>query len=150
MTTLAERFAKSQGQPQEVDGVLVENIYRRSVSNGQVVRVRRVQATTAPTQGLRLKLDKGSVVVGGRKHKDVVLWADTAPTDVEVVCDAGEASSAQLRAWNCWKDDDGVMQAWLGDAGMVIDEDGQRVLIRCGDGTHPFAPRDLEIELLFE
>ena len=85
MTTLAERFAKSQGQPQWVDGVLVEAIYLRSVSKGQVVRILRVQATVVPTQGLRLKLDKGSVIIDGRKYKDVVLWADTAPTEVEVV-----------------------------------------------------------------
>jgi hypothetical protein len=149
MNTLSERFAKSEGRPLEVNGVLVESIYRRSVSQGQAVRIRRVQATAMPVQGLRLKVDKGSVVINGRKHKDVILWADTAPDNVEVVCETGKASTAELRVWNCWKADDGVMQAWIGDAGMVIDEDGQRVSIRAGDGTHPFAPRDLQVELLF-
>jgi len=108
-----------------------------------------LNATADPAQGLRLKVDKGSVVVDGRKYKDVVLWADSAPADVEVTCDTGKNSTAELRVWNCWKEDDGVMQAWLGDAGMVIDEHDQRVSIRCGDGTHPFDPRDLEVELLF-
>jgi hypothetical protein len=149
MTTLAERFARSQGQPQEVNGVVVQNIYRRIVSQGAVVRVRRVQATASPTQGLRIKVNKGSVLINGQKHKEVVLWADSAPASLEIVCDTGKAPSAELRAWNCWRDEDGVMQAWLGDAGMIIQEDEQRVSLRCGDGTHAFDATDLEVELIF-
>src|ERR1044071_9519144 len=112
MTTLAERFAESQGRPQEVNGVIVQNIYRRAVSQGQMLRIKRLRATASPTQGLRLKIERGFVTVNGRNEKDVVLWADSAPADVEVVCDTGKASTGELRAWNCWRDGDGVMQAW--------------------------------------
>ena len=150
MPNLAERFAESKGRPLEVDGVLVHAIYRRVVTPGELVRIRRVHAVSSPTQGLRLSLKKGLAEIDGQKLKDVVFWADTAPSHVEVVCHTGKASSAELCVWNCWKKDDGVMHAWLCDAGMVIEEEGPRVSIHCGDGTHPFAPRDLEIELMFE
>lgn len=149
-TTLAERFAKSRGEPQDVGGTLVHNIYRRLVAAGEALRVRRIRAVAAPVQGLRVKVDKGTMTVNGRELQDVVLWADSAPSEVELVCHTGKHATGELRVWNCWKERDGVMQAWLGDAGMTIEDGRERVGIRCSDGTHPFEPSDFEVELLFE
>jgi hypothetical protein len=146
--TLAELFTRSRGAPQDVGGVPVHNIYRRAVSDGQVVLIRRIHAAASP-QGLRVKVDKGAIEVNGRKLKDVVLWSDGSPQEIEIQCDIGKRTTGELRVWNCWKDEKGVMQAWLGDAGIVIDETEDRVELRCGDGTHRFDPKDLVVELRF-
>ena len=94
--TLAERFERDGGAPQEVEGVLVHGMYRRSVADGARVRLRRRHAIATPVQGIRLKLDKGKLVVNGQDLGDVVLWADTAPEDVELICKTGK-----IRRLNC-------------------------------------------------
>lgn len=52
--------------------------------------------------------------------RSIVLWADTAPPEVsvEVISD----KTAELTLWNCWRDEHGVTQAWIGEGGMVIYE----------------------------
>lgn len=133
--TLAERFKREMGSAQEVEGVPVHNMYRRTVSNGARLCVRRLRALATPVQGIRLKLNTGTITVNGVELKDVVLWADTAPTDVEVICNTGESPEGELRVWNCWRDPDGTMQAWLGDAGIVVEEADGRILLRCSSGA---------------
>jgi hypothetical protein len=41
------------------------------------------------------------------------------------------------------------MQAWIGDAGMLIDEEGDRVRLRCSDGVGGISFTDLVVELEF-
>jgi hypothetical protein len=41
------------------------------------------------------------------------------------------------------------MQAWIGDAGMIVEAFEHRTRLKCGDGSHPFSPTDLEVELKF-
>jgi hypothetical protein len=147
--SLSERFARDRGAPQQVDGQTVQNIYRHRISSGQQVHIRRIQSVASPVQGLRLKVDQGSLLVNGQKLKDVVLWADSAPAEVHAICESRSAS-VELRAWNCWRDSAGTMQAWIGDAGMVIEEIGNRARLKCSAGSHPFSPADLEIEIEFE
>jgi hypothetical protein len=148
-TTLADRFAQSLGQPQEVDGMIVQNMFRRDIVDGQVVHVRRRRASGRLVQGLRLKVEKGTVRVNGQEVKDAVLWADSAPDEVELICHTGKRSNCELRVWNCWRDEGGIMQAWIGNAGIVVRETGDAVEILCSDGTHQFDPSDLEVELRF-
>ena len=147
--TLAERFARDAGAPQDVDGRVVHCIYRHEVVSGQRVHVHWVRAVERPVQGLRLKLSTGTLLVGGESLEDVVLWMDTAPVDVELVCKV-QPFRAELRVWNCWRDEQGVMQAWLGDAGMIVEESRNRTLLRCSAGSHAFSPIDLEVELEFD
>ena len=150
-TTLGERFAETNGEPLVVRGTLVHNMYRRKVSNQTVLRVHRSFAKTKPKQGIRIKVAQGAIVVNGQAQTDAVLWADSAPNDVKVLCETGKSSAGELRVWNCWMDEEGVMQSWIGDAGMVIEgEDTERVSFACSDGTHSFAPSDLTFELLFD
>lgn len=146
--SLAERFAKSKGAPQNVDGLIVHSIYRRQISAGARVRVRRVSAAAGSVQGLRIKMDNGFLLVNERRRKDVVLWSDTAPAEVEVVCEP-RGAVGELRAWNCWRDAEGTMHAWIGDAGIVVEEAEAIVRLRCSAGYHPFAPSDLEVVLTF-
>lgn len=149
MRTLAERFVLNEGQPLEVEGVLVHSIFRRAVSHGEVVRVRFVHKTQTPPQGIRFKVEGGSVEVRGQRLEDVVCWAETAPDEFEIRCSTGEAEQAQFLAWNCWRDENGTTHAWLGDAGFTAEQDGQKAVLRCSDGTPGFDPTDLVLELVF-
>lgn len=51
---------------------------------------------------------------------DVVLWTDTMPQSVVLQCLTTKLS--ELRVWNYWRDERNVTQAWIGNAGMVIEE----------------------------
>lgn len=147
--SLSERFARDRGAPQQVDGQTVHGIFRHKITSGQRVHIRRIQCVASPVQGLRLKVDQGSLLVNGQKLKDVVLWADSAPAEVHAICQS-RSPSVELKAWNCWRDSAGTMNAWIGDAGMVVEEIGNRARLKCSGGEHPFSPVDLEIELEFE
>ena len=148
--TLAERFAESKGAAQRVDEQIVHNVFRRQVARGERVRIRWLAAVDSPRQGIRLQVDQGRVKVAAEEVKDVVLWADTSPEVVEFSCETGKQQSGELLLWNCWTDEAGVMQAWIGDAGMVFDDSAARVRVRCSDGTHKFEPSDLVFEVEFD
>ena len=147
---LAERFARDRGAPQVVDGVTVHNSFRHTVMRGSRVHIRRLAATTSAVQGLRVKLLKGGFLrVNNQRSKEVVLWADTSPEDLEILC-APSTETAEFIAWNCWRDAKGIMQAWIGDAGIVIEGSDNTFLLRCSAGYHRFSPTDLDIELRFQ
>jgi hypothetical protein len=135
--TLAERFARDRGAPQEVDGVVVHNIYRHKIGNGDRIRIRRLRAVSAPPQGLRLKVDRGTLLINEQELKEPVLWAETAPEGVEAICKMSGATG-ELRIWNCWQNTAGITQAWVGG-----------VLLKCSAGSHPFSPTDLEMQVQF-
>jgi hypothetical protein len=131
---LAEQIAHARGAPIRVGDVDVYGLYRIPVSRGQAIRVRRVTAVSWPTQGLRLKLDAGLISIGGQNLGDIVLWADSAPEEVELTCNTtGERGI--LKLWNAWRDERGATQAWIGNAGIVVEPHGDLVTLRCSDGV---------------
>lgn len=147
---LADRFVAEEGGPVELEGKLVHSIYRRQLREGMRVRVVRCSAAPAgPTAGLRLKLHRGRLRVGTETLADIVLWSDTSPEQVTIECEPA-GGRAELRAWNCWRDEQGVMQAWLANAGMLVQEEGDVVILRCSSGPGGVSFGDLVVELRFE
>jgi hypothetical protein len=118
--TFAEEFARTQGKPIDVGGRSVVAMLRHQVHAGDRVRVVWRRSVDAPIQGIRIKLQGGTLTIDGKELADVVLWHDTAPRESVIVCNAKQ--SAELRVWNCWRDDRGVMQAWVGNAGMRVEK----------------------------
>lgn len=125
--TFAEEFARAHGNPIEAGGRTVVSILRHPVRSGDQVRIVWRKSIPSPVQGIRLKLQGGSLAIDGVKFADVVLWRDTAPHESVIVCNASR-STGELRVWNCWRDDRGVMQAWVGNSGMVVEERDARAL----------------------
>ncbi|MHA7683083.1 hypothetical protein [Cupriavidus sp. PET2-C1] len=39
-----------------------------------------------------------------------------------------------MKAWNVWRVD-GVIQAWIGNAGMIVEGNAEKIKFRCSDGT---------------
>ncbi|TCV78213.1 hypothetical protein [Sulfurirhabdus autotrophica] len=147
--TLAERFIAENGAAVVVDGVTVVNMYRRPVKHEQKIALHVLSAVQQPIQGLRIKLSEGTIRINNQDLKEVVVWLDTAPPDLEFLCNPKNGSSSELRVWNCWRDSNGVMQAWLGNAGIVAEETAKSVTLRCSTGTGVFDPSQLRVELQF-
>lgn len=148
--TLAERFARDQGSPQQVGDELVHGIYRRKVQAGTQISVRLRSGKTEPVQGVCMKLHRGQLAVESVSAAEIVLWTDTAPKDSSIRVASVKGDEAELRVWNCWLGSHGSTDAWLGDAGMVIVEAGDTVTLRCSDGRPGFSSSDLIVELAFE
>jgi hypothetical protein len=56
-----------------------------------------------------------------------------------------------LRAWNVWCDPAGTMQAWIGNAGMIVREGSAgEVVLCCSDGFGEASVDDLVVTLVFQ
>jgi hypothetical protein len=145
---LSERFAQSRGRPIRLGDLEVHMIYERRVGPGDSIRVRRAAAKPSPVQALRLKTEMGKLLVHGQALEDVVLWSDTAPNETILVAEVPKKGTT-LKIWNAWRDSHGTMQAWIGDAGMLIQEERDRVRLRCSDGMGGVCFDDLVVEVEF-
>jgi len=143
--TLNERLAESKGAPFEYEGVTVHGIYRREVHPGDVLQVRFVRRKPTIREGLQLKIERGKLLVNGESLKSGVLWMDTAPEVVEIVCQPPR-SGATLSLWNAWERD-GIMHAWLGNAGMLVEQRDDTVVLKCSDGVGDPDFQDLVVQL---
>lgn len=98
-----------------------------------------------------MKVCGGKFSIGEAGKADlnnVVLWRDTAPDEAVFVCHSRKV--AELRVWNCWRDDRGVMQAWIGNAGMRVSElDTNAVRVECNSRSE-VTFSDLVFDLVFE
>jgi len=80
--------------------------------------------------------------------KDIVLWADTSPAEVLITCDGKGLKAVSL--WNCWRNDLGVTQAWVGNAAMMI-QDVRPGVVRIRCNSRPEVTfQDLIFEIQFE
>lgn len=129
---LAALFAEQQTNLIEWDGPLY-NLYELP-TEGTELRVRFQSATSAPPQGLRLKVRGGTFDVESTATDDLILWQDTAPAEVRIRIAWKPKGRRSLRIWNAWRVND-VTQAWLGNAGMRVTPGGQGVFqLHCSDG----------------
>jgi hypothetical protein len=139
---LAERLQSARAAPVALDdGRLVHMLHELPPLTAPAELRLSLRAGAPRPQGLRLRARGGRMLVNGQDLEDVVLWADTAPP--EVVVALRPAQSMTVRAWNVWRDDRGAMQAWIGDAGMLV-EPGR---LRCSDGYDRPSFTDLEVTL---
>jgi hypothetical protein len=81
---------------------------------------------------LNLDVDGGSLSVNGEELTRVALRTDTTPSNVEAVVQA--SGDAELTLYNGWVGSHDELHAWIGNSGMVVEEDGDRATIRASDG----------------
>jgi len=143
--TLNERLADSKGEPFEYEGLTVHGVYRRDVHQDDLLQVRFVRRTPTIRQGLQLKTNRGQLLVNGQSLKSGVLWMDTAPEVVEIVCHPPRPG-ATLSIWNVWERE-GIVHAWVGNAGMLVEQRNDAVVLKCSDGVGKPDFQDLVVEL---
>ena len=146
-TSFSKRFAASKGDSIEYQGKTVFGIYRRKVHKDDIIRVHFIRSNVAVREGLSVSITKGALVVNGQRLRDIILWMDTTPAGLEIVCQTPK-SGAMLHVWNSW-DQGGILQSWLGNAAMLIEEKEGSVILRCSDGLGDPELGDLVVELGF-
>jgi hypothetical protein len=146
---LAERFAAAHGAPIEVDGGLAHMMLELPPIDGPAALRIELRTDSSRPQGIRLKARGGKVRLNEQLVDDVVLWSDTAPPAVTAsLRPASSRTPMTLRVWNAWRDPAGTMQAWTGDAGMLVEEEQPGVVVlRCSDGFDAPTFDDLIIRL---
>lgn len=113
--TAAERWIDEQTGSVDHDGDTVHAAVTVDLNVDSIVTVRRLHATDERPQGLALDADQ-SLMVGDVTNARMVLWSHSAPDEVEIVARAG-----RLTLWNVWEAD-GAVHAWVGAAGMLLDD----------------------------
>jgi hypothetical protein len=148
MSSFGAEFAGNRGRPLIVNGDTVVQMIRRSINPGTRIRIVWRRAIETPVQGIRIKVRKGKLLLGDQELEEFVLWRDTAP--VEVVFTYRSKKPGEVLIWNCWRDDLGVMQAWIGNAGMRVSEaTSDHLIVDCNSRSEiTFA--DLSFDVFFE
>lgn len=147
MTNLAAMFAEQQTSQIDWHGPLYGLYELPSTISSAAFTF--VSSTSNFRQGLRIKIRGGSLTVDGVTATEFVLWRDTAPDMVEVEVAWKSTGTRSLRIWNCWEHN-GVMHAWMGNAGMRVDDDCEGgIRLRCSDGEGEPDFTDLVAEVQF-
>ncbi len=144
--SLSDLFAVQKTTKVEWGGPLF-SLYELPTDASHLV-VRFVSARPDPPQGVRLKIRGGDLEVEGTRGRDLVFWEDSAPEEVRVSIVWKPRAARSLRIWNIWRGGCEVIQAWLGNAGMRVDDDGRRLLLRCSDGRGEPNFGDLVVEVV--
>lgn len=134
-TRLEDRFIEAEGSPIEVDGQRVQMMFELPpIKEPGELRI-QLEARAERPQGVRLKARQGKLLLNDQKLDDVVLWSDTAPpTVIASLRPDSSGKPMTVRVWNAWRDPAGTMQAWIGDAGLIVEEHADQVVLRCSDG----------------
>ena len=148
---LADMFVAAQAPQIAWEGQPAYAIYEVAPVPDSVI-VEFLGATESPVQGLTLKVSGGVLEVNGVEAAEMLLWHDTAPGKVTVRVKREAGKKAALKLWNIWRGSMGgvdVTQAWLGNAGMRIDQSGggRELLLCCSDGEGPVDFDDLEARI---
>ena len=140
---LNERFAEAEGGPVDTEAGQAHPMFERAVSAGQHLRVRFESTAGERPQGLVVKNAGGELEVDGDRAPEFALWREGAPevVDVSVVGDG------ELRVWNTWRHEDGLVDEWSGNAGMLIEDGGDTVRLRMSDGPGEPSFDDLVVSL---
>lgn len=149
---LAEIFAAAQAPCIDWEGEPAYAIYEMTPAPDGLV-VEFLNAANSPVQGLTLKARGGILEVNGVEASEMLLWHDTAPRKVSVRVRPENGKRVSLKLWNVWRGVMGgsdVTQAWLGNAGMRIDQKDKELMLRCSDGEGPVDFGDLEVRVTIE
>jgi hypothetical protein len=146
--TLALRFQRSKGQPVQHEGNEVFPLYQRPIPKGRWrITISRIAAKDTPVQGLRLKASIGKFQINGQCLSDVILWADTSPDNLTFYLSSNK--DVVLKVWNVWSVS-GILQAWIGNAGMLIQDRESDVKLECSDGVGDVSFGDLIASIRFD
>lgn len=130
--TLTELFEQSDDGVIQWQGDDVRAVISFEVSDRSRIRIRRLGSSRARAQAIKLGLNSGALRANGLSAPSVAVWSHTAPEDCEVVVEGRRAHT--LEVWNAWSLD-GVDNAWLGNAGIIMEPHAGGMTLRCSDGV---------------
>jgi hypothetical protein len=133
MPSFEEMFRQTKGKPIQWNGQTLVMVDAFPVGKRERLRLVFESFGSEWKQGVLLST-KGSFVVNGKDcGRQVVLWQDTAPKQVDFEVSSKDGS---VLIKNCWDTGDGVINSWHHGAAMIVDDLGGKRRYRCNDG-HP-------------
>lgn len=133
---------ETRGEPFEFEGQLVHQLYRRSIEADTLIDIEFLGAREKPVQGLEIKA-KGATLAWdehGVEGESVRVWADKQPR--ATIRHATARKPTEVAIWNIWLDERQgthsyepdqyeIVQAWSAWSGMLLDDRGDAVVLRC-------------------
>lgn len=130
---LGDMFERSESGVVDWHGRVVHAVLRFPVEDGSSIRLRRLASSKDRAQAVKIAANKGGELsVNGTMAKTVAIWSHNAPVEVEIGVHGRRASSIDV--WNAWSLD-GVDNAWLGNAGIVVQSHAGGHTLQCSDGV---------------
>jgi len=146
--TLAQLFGETDGPTVHYKGMIVHSAVFKNVRKSGEFIVRFVRAVPLPLQALRIRIDPGKLLVENTESAQILLRLDTSPDVVNVRYRSSQEGS-RITFYNAWINEDGGVDAWLVNAGMLVEETGNKLLLRCSDGRGEPTFDDLIVEIEF-
>jgi hypothetical protein len=159
-TRFGERWRETQGEPFEFEGELVHPRYRRSIEPGTLIDIEFLGARAKPVQGLEIKAKGASLAWDEHdvEGESVRLWADKQAR--ATIRYATARKPAEVAIWNIWLDERQgahpyepdryeIVQAWSAWSGMLIDDRGDAVALRCSGNSDGPDFADLSARITF-
>lgn len=122
-------------------------VFKKVKTPGRFI-VRFVKAVSRPIQALLIDIDPGKLRIFDTESHKMILRLDTAPDTVEVQYNPSRQGS-RIAIYNGWIDEKGGTDAWLMHAGMLVEETGNKMMLRCSDGRGEPTFDDLIVEIEF-
>jgi len=139
MTYLGTLFAQARTDSIVVDGRRIYGILRIRVEVPSMLRVRRLHASSDPVPGLRFAIRDGKATLEGESVPDLVMWSDMSPVEREIHIIPKRKKTAEALLWGCWRGYSGgqaVMEAWVLNDGMLIEQSDNTWILRCNSGPN--------------
>ena len=142
--SLAQEFGSNNGRKVRWNGKSVHSFLRLDVGDGDKLRLTRLGTSAVRAQALKVEADRGELRANGLILPAIAYWSHTAPDEVEIEIIGKKVRSVDL--WNAWSFE-GVDSAWLGNAGMIVESEGNAHLLRCSDGVGEASFDDLVVRV---
>lgn len=148
MADLSELFAEQQSNVIDLGGTPTYGLIEFDDVPAQI-RLTLVAAKGNPSQGVQLRIRRGTLLINGHELTDAVLWHDSAPSNVIIDIRATGRAKPELKLWNVWRGGLDVTQAWLGNSAIQIEGDPASGSFRlhCSDGQGEPDFSDLVVEV---
>ena len=92
--------------------------------------------------------EKGILKVNKQKLNSPVFWKDTTPSTFIFKC-FPKKETGQLNLWNIWQYIDGRVDAWIGNAGIIVEQEDEGIcFFRCSSGIGDIDFDDLVFRLI--
>lgn len=141
-------FAEANGEPIVLAGQTIHIAYKRRIRAGHRFTVEFLSWSLDRPEGVNLRTKGGVLKVNEVRSSAISLWVDSSPSLVEVVCVKAPRDGLLLVS-NHWRRPDGVDDEWTNNAGIIVEESDDSVVLRCSDGIGPPKFDDLVVELGF-
>jgi hypothetical protein len=135
--TLGEKFIESQGKPVEVGGKLVHMSFKWfPPAELNVFEISIFNASSIHRHALNLSAKECRLEINDHSMAKAVVWLDAAPPrfSVRLLRKKSRVRPVSVNIWNAWQDKSGIQQAWIGNSGIIIEDDDDLIRLRCSDG----------------